>query len=100
VIYDNPQALLLCHYKRDQALCQREGVKDAPSLDRCVPGCVNMICTDDHARPLRDRADALDKQAVHAPQPVADRLRATAGQLRSLADQHDRTRTVLDGAVQ
>ncbi|MFI0219374.1 hypothetical protein [Streptomyces lydicus] len=23
LIYDNPQALLLCHYKREQALCHR-----------------------------------------------------------------------------
>jgi hypothetical protein len=43
MIYDNPQALLQCHYKRDQALCHRDGVKDAPSLHRCVPGCANMI---------------------------------------------------------
>jgi integrase len=100
MIYDNPQALLLCHYKRDQALCHREGVKDTPSLHRCVPGCANMIRTDHHARQLRDRADALDKQAAHAPQPVADRLRATATQLRGQAGHHDRTRTVLDGAGQ
>jgi hypothetical protein len=98
MIYDNPQALLLCHYKRDQALCHREGARDTPSLHRCVPGCANVIRTDHHARQLRDRADALDKQASHAPQPVAARLRATAGQLRSQADQHDRTRTVLPGA--
>jgi hypothetical protein len=100
MIYDNPQALLLCHYKRDQALCHREGVKDTPSLHRCVPGCANMIRTDHHARQLRDRADALDKQAAHAPQPVAGRLRAAAGQLRGRAEHHDRTRTVLGGAGQ
>jgi hypothetical protein len=42
MLYDNPHALLLCHYKRDRALCHRDGVRDAPSLDRCVPGCGNM----------------------------------------------------------
>ncbi len=82
------------------ALCHREGVKDTPSLHRCVPGCANMIRTDHHARQLRDRADALDKQAAHAPQPVAGRLRAAAGQLRGRAEHHDRTRTVLGGAGQ
>lgn len=71
MVYDNPQALLLCHYKREQALCHREGVKDTPSLHRCVPGCANMIRTDHHARQLRGRAE-----------------------------HHDRTRTVLDGAGQ
>jgi len=42
MIYHNPHALVLCHYKRDKALCHRDGVKDAPSLDRCVPGCGNI----------------------------------------------------------
>jgi hypothetical protein len=98
MIYDNPQALLLCHYKRDQALCHREDARDTPSLHRCVPGCANMIRTDHHARQLRDRADALDMQAAHAPQPVAGQLRASAEQLRGQADQHDRTRSVLGGA--
>lgn len=42
MIYDNPHALVLCHYKRDRALCHRDGVRDTPSLDRCVPGCGNI----------------------------------------------------------
>ncbi|MBF8193117.1 hypothetical protein ITP53_47110 [Nonomuraea sp. K274] len=46
MIYDNPQAFVLCHYKRAQALCHRDGVKDTPSLDHCVPGCGNIVCTD------------------------------------------------------
>jgi hypothetical protein len=57
-----------------------------------------MIRTDHHARQLRDHAGALDTQAAHAPQPVADRLRASAEQLRGQADHHDRTRAVLGGA--
>ncbi|MGN9796332.1 hypothetical protein ACTMTU_35345 [Streptomyces sp. OZ13] len=46
MIYDNPQALLLCHYKRDQVLCHRDGVKDTPSLDQCVPACGNIVRTE------------------------------------------------------
>jgi integrase len=42
MIYDNPHALVLCHYKRDKALCHRDGIKDTPSLDHCVPGCGNI----------------------------------------------------------
>jgi hypothetical protein len=38
------------------------------------------------------RADLLDTRAVHAPQPIGDRLRASAGKLRAYADTHDRTR--------
>ncbi|MGW6941162.1 integrase [Streptomyces xanthophaeus] len=95
VLFDNPQALLLCHYKREQALCHRDGVKDTPTLDHCVPACGNIIRTDEHAARLRDRADDLDKHAVHTPQPVGDRLRANATRLRDLADVHDRTRITL-----
>ncbi|MGP3921052.1 hypothetical protein, partial [Nonomuraea sp. 10N515B] len=95
MIYDNPQAFVLCHYKRAQALCHRDGVKDTPSLDHCVPGCGNIVRTDRHATGLRDRADVLDKHAAHAPQLIGDRLRARAGKLRALADTHDRTRMTL-----
>ncbi|WP_234348275.1 integrase [Kitasatospora sp. MY 5-36] len=93
VLYDNPHALLLCLYKEDRALCQREGVGlDAPTLDRCVPGCGNTVRTDDHAAALRERADRIDKRAAHTPQPIGDRLRANADKLRAYADEHDRTR--------
>jgi hypothetical protein len=46
MIYDNPHALGLCHYKGDRALCQGDGVRDTPSLDRCVPGCDDIARTD------------------------------------------------------
>lgn len=95
MIYDNPQALLLCHYKRDQALCHRGGAKDTPSLDHCVPRCGNVVRTDQHAIQLHDRADVLDKRAAHAPYPVAERLRANATKLRDHVDAHDRTRLTL-----
>jgi integrase len=92
MIYDNPHALVLCHYKRDRALCHRDGARDTPSLDHCVPGCGNVARTDRQAAQLRERALALESQAVHVPQPVGDRLRASAARLRALADKHDRTR--------
>ncbi|RSN60584.1 hypothetical protein DMH01_14890 [Amycolatopsis sp. WAC 04182] len=95
IIYDNPHALLLCHYKRGTALCHRDGVKDAPSLDHCVPGCGNIVRTDRHAIQLRERANALDRAASHVPQPVGTRLRANADRLRAHADTHDRTRITL-----
>jgi hypothetical protein len=91
MIYDNPQALVLCHYKRDKALCHRDGAKDAPSLDRCVPGCGNIARTDQQAAQLRDRANAMKARAALVPQPVGDRLRATAARFRDQADKHDRT---------
>ena len=99
MIYDNPHALVLCHYKRDRALCHRDGARDTPSLDHCVPGCGNIARTDQQAAHLRERALALDSQAAHVPQPVGDRLRATAARLRDQAGKHDRTRiTTAKGA--
>jgi hypothetical protein len=85
-------ALVICHYKRDKALCHRDGVRDTPSLDRCVPGCGNIARTGQQAAQLRERAFALESQAEHVPQPVGDRLRATAARLRALASKHDQTR--------
>lgn len=92
MIYDNPHALVLCHYKRDRALCHRDGVRDTPSLDRCVPGCGNIARTDQQAAQLRDRALVFEIRAAHVPLPVARRLRDSAARLRDLADKHDRTR--------
>jgi hypothetical protein len=48
--------------------------------------------TDQQAARLSERALALETQAAHVPQPVADRLRATAALLRDQAGTHDRTR--------
>ncbi len=67
-------------------------MKDTPSLDRCVPGCGNTARTDAQAAQLRERADALETQARHVPQPVGDRLRAAAAKLREQAGNHHRTR--------
>ena len=92
MIFDNPQAFVLCHYKRAQALCHRDGVRDTPTLDRCVPGCGNIIRTDKHAAQLRERAEFLEKRAAFAARPIGDRLRANAARLRDLADTHDHTR--------
>ena len=96
MIYDNPHALVLCRYRPDRALCQRDGVADTPKLEACVPGCGNAARTDQHAAQLRARADQLDQQAAHAPPPIGDRLRANAAKLRHYADTHDATRITPD----
>ena len=96
IIYDNPQALLLCRYKPDRALCQRDGIADSPKLEACVPTCGNIARTDEHAAQLRARAVRLDQQAAHAPAPIGDRLRANAAKLRHYADTHDDTRITAD----
>ncbi|MFF3878546.1 hypothetical protein [Streptomyces sp. NPDC001978] len=92
VLYDNPHALLLCLYRRDRALCARGTATDAPTLDRCVPGCGNTVRTDTHVDRLRIRADHIDTQATHVPGPMAERLHANANRLRRWADDHDCTR--------
>jgi hypothetical protein len=92
IIYDNPQAFLLCRYKPDRALCQRDGITDSPKLEACLPNCGNIARTDQHAAQLRARADQLDQQAAHTPAPIGDRLRANAAKLRHYANTHDNTR--------
>jgi hypothetical protein len=96
ILYDNPHAMLLCHYKRATALCHRDGVAETPQLDHCVPGCGNIVRTDGHATQLRDQAALLERRAGHAPLPVEQRLRANAARLREHADRHYRTRITLE----
>ncbi|MFE9806097.1 integrase [Streptomyces sp. NPDC005548] len=98
-VYDNPNTLLMCVYKRDKALCHR-GIKDTPSLDRCLSGCGNIARTDQHVTKILDRADFLEKQAAYVPGPLGDRLRRNAARLRDVAEDHHRARiTLQDGAA-
>jgi hypothetical protein len=91
VLYDNPNALLICAFKHDNALCEPEPGATAPRQYDCRPGCGNTVRTDTHAHLLRKRADELDQLAAHAPGPVSKRLRTNASKLRSAADTHDAT---------
>ncbi|RFC76531.1 hypothetical protein [Streptomyces sp. AcE210] len=98
-VYDNPNTLLMCAYKRDKALCHR-GIRDTPSLDRCLPTCANIARTDRHAADLRRRAAVLDRRAAHVPGPLGERLHSNADRLRDLADANHHTRVpVQDGTV-
>jgi integrase len=96
-IHDNPHALLLCVYDPHKALCRRRDQQETPTLDRCVAGCANISRTDQQARQLHLKAEALEKQAAGpVPHPLAARLRSHATQLRTHAQHHDRTRTTLE----
>ncbi|MER6951095.1 hypothetical protein ABT294_44485 [Nonomuraea sp. NPDC000554] len=50
VLYDNPDAFLICAFKRDNALCEPEPDATAPRQHDCRPGCGNAVRTDTHAR--------------------------------------------------
>ncbi|MEU5389533.1 hypothetical protein [Kitasatospora cineracea] len=89
VLFDNPDALLICAFKHDSALCEPDPGANAPRQYDCRPGCANTVRTDTHARLLRTRADELDHLADHLPPPVGRRLRTNAGRLRAAADSHD-----------
>lgn len=91
VLHDNPDALLICAFKRDTALCEPGPDSTAPRQLECRPGCGNAVRTDTHARQLRERADEIDQLAASAPGPIGDRLKNTARKLRDLADTHDET---------
>lgn len=91
VLYDNPDAFLICAFKHDNALCEPEPGATAPRQYDCKEGCGNTVRTDSHARQLRDRADEIDCQAAFVPEKLAKRLHRNANNLRNTADAHDAT---------
>lgn len=91
VLFDNPEAMLICAFKRDTALCEPAPGANAPRQYDCRPGCGNAVRTDSHARGLRMRAGEIDLLAAAAPGPVGRRLHANADRLREIADTHDAT---------
>ncbi|MEW2259830.1 hypothetical protein [Streptomyces sp. NPDC047869] len=89
VLFDNPDAFLICAFKRDTALCEPDLGATAPNQFACQLGCGNAVRTDSHAQAAREHADRLDLKAAHLPQPLGDRLRHTASRFRGLADAHE-----------
>jgi hypothetical protein len=45
---------------------------------------------------MRQEAESLDKQAPRSPEPLGHRMEARARCLRQEADQHDRSRIILE----
>lgn len=91
VLYDNPAAMLICAFKRDNALCEPDPGATAPRQYDCRPGCGNTVRTDTHARLLWERADELDQLADRSPGPIGKRLNTNAARLRATADAHHAT---------
>lgn len=91
VLFDNPDAMLICAFKRENALCEPDPKANAPRQYDCRPGCGNAVRTDTHARQLRERADEIDQLATYSPGPVGKRLHRNANRLRETADAHDAT---------
>ncbi|MGW9185987.1 integrase [Streptomyces rubiginosohelvolus] len=91
VLFDNPDAMLICAFKRENALCEPAPGATAPRQYDCRPGCGNAVRTDTHAHQLRERADEIDQLAAAFPGPLGKRLRANADKLRTIADTHDAT---------
>lgn len=91
MLYDNPEAFLICAVKNDNALCEPEPGATAPRQYACQPGCGNTVRTDAHARQLRMRAEVIDQLATATPGPLGKRLRLNADKLRATADAHDAT---------
>ncbi|MEU4115838.1 integrase [Kitasatospora sp. NPDC028055] len=91
VLFDNPDAHLICVFKRDTALCDPSPDAIAPNQFACELGCGNAVRTDTHAAGLRERAGELEALAAAAPEPVGRRLKRNADRLREVADTHDAT---------
>ncbi|MCX5103660.1 hypothetical protein [Streptomyces sp. NBC_00439] len=91
VLFDNPDASLICVFKRDNALCEPGPDVTAPNQFDCRPGCGNAVRLDSHANELLEETNRINQLAAHAPQPLARRLRAAAEQHRDTADTHHAT---------
>ncbi|GAA2463296.1 integrase [Streptomyces lavendulocolor] len=99
VLFDNPEAMLICAFKRDTALCEPGPDAVVPRQWDCRPGCGNAVRTDAHASAMRARADELDHLANVSPGPLGRRLRANAARLRQAADAHDATAPTPGGST-
>ncbi|MFC9621281.1 hypothetical protein ACFTXM_15235 [Streptomyces sp. NPDC056930] len=86
VLFGNPDALLICVFKRGNALCDLAPDSTAPNQYACKAGCGNAVRTDTHARLLREKADIIDRKAALTPEKLARRLRANADRLRAVAE--------------
>ncbi|MEU0726213.1 integrase [Streptomyces sp. NPDC006140] len=91
VLYDNPDAFLICAFKHDNALCEPEPGATAPRQYACQQGCGNTVRTDTHARQMRKQAAEIDRKATVVPEKLAKRLHRNADNLRKMADAHDAT---------
>ncbi|MFD3627301.1 integrase [Streptomyces sp. NPDC058698] len=91
VLYDNPDAFLICAFKHDNALCEPEPGATAPRQYACQQGCGNTVRTDTHARQMREKADEIDLKATVVPEKLAKRMRRNAENLRKAANAHDAT---------
>ncbi|WP_342745268.1 integrase [Streptomyces colonosanans] len=91
VLFDNPDASLICVFKRDNALCEPGPDATAPNQFDCRPGCGNAVRLDSHATELLKETDRINKLAALSPQPLARRLRIAAEQYRATADIHHAT---------
>ncbi|MEW2248760.1 integrase [Streptomyces sp. NPDC006975] len=91
VLYDNPDAFLICAFKHDNALCEPDPGATAPRQYACQQGCGNAVRTDSDARQMREQADEVERWAAAVPDRLANRLRRNAGNLRKMADAHDAT---------
>lgn len=91
VLYDNPDAFVICAFKHDNALCEPEPGATAPRQYECKEGCGNAVRTDTHALRLREKADEVDRAAPYVPEKLAKRMRRNADNLRKTADAHDTT---------
>ncbi|MFD4476047.1 hypothetical protein ACFWPU_08015 [Streptomyces sp. NPDC058471] len=99
VLFDNPDAFLLCAFKRDTALCDPDAGATAPNQFAYQLGCGNAIRTDSHAQAAREHGDRLDERAALMPQPLGDRLRLAADRFRAAADAHDATAPTAEEAI-
>lgn len=91
---------MTCVWTKETAACRKAKLAmglpdiDMPDDTECQSTCVNLAYTDRDVQQLANRLSALE---VHArdpltPSPLRDRAAAQAAAVRTVIDQHERTR--------
>ncbi|UUU38011.1 site-specific integrase [Streptomyces sp. NBC_00162] len=99
VLYDNPDAFLICAFKHENALCEPDTGATAPRQYACQSGCGNTVRTDTHAGQMREMADEIDRKSTAVPEKLAKRMRRNADNFRKMADAHDATAQSVEALI-
>lgn len=91
---------MTCVWTKETAACRKVALAmglpdiDEPDDVECRSNCVNLAYTDRDIQQLADRLTTLEAHAgdALAPRPLRDRAAGQAAAVRTVTDQHERSR--------
>ena len=81
-LFENPDAHLICTFKRGSTLCAPSSSPTAPEQFDCQPGCTNTVRLDQHAQELLRQAG--DARAT-SPDQIVEGLHNAVALVRTSA---------------